>query len=124
MSAGTSEFKLIQNEVNPSVKSMNVTGLTSGQIYQFRVSAINFNGESQMSEPLVKYSCLLPSAPAPITRVSGTRTSLSVQWQAPHSDGGCPITGYNLYRDDGGSGSIAIEVDPAVVSGKPSYLKH
>lgn len=64
-----------------------------------------------MSDPLVKYSCLVPATPLPVQRVEGTRTLLKVRW-AVVSDGGCPITSYHLYRNDGTSSAIIIEVDP------------
>ena len=75
-----------------------------------------------MSDALVKYSCLLPGVPEAPTRHSGTRTSLTLDWQIPETDGGCPLTGYNLYRDDGDGGSITNEVDPAMIQNRPSLL--
>ena len=62
MSAGTSEFELIYNEgQNPLIREFNATGLKVGIMYQFKVAAINFNGDSQLSDALTKYSCQLPS---------------------------------------------------------------
>lgn len=34
-----------------------------------------------------------------------------VRWTAPHDDGGCPITGYALFRDDGATEIPNIEVN-------------
>ncbi len=77
-----------------------------------------------MSEPLLKYSCILPSRPQIPKRVSGSRTDLTLEWQIPASDGGCPLTGFNLYKDDGAEGSITTEVSPAEIENRPSLLRH
>ena len=81
ISAGTDEYELIySNDQNPLIREFNVTGLVTGQIYQFKVAAINFNGDSPLSDALEKYSCLLPSVPVAPTRHTGTRTSLTLDW--------------------------------------------
>lgn len=81
MSEGTSEYQLIYSEnKNPLIREFNVTNLTTGSFYQFKVAAINFNGDSQLSEPLQKYSCKLPEQPLSPSRISGTRTLLKLRW--------------------------------------------
>lgn len=65
-----------------------------------------------MSSPLVKYSCINPDQPLPPQRIAGDRTDLTLRWKIPIDNGGCPLTGFNLFRDDGAGGTISIEVDP------------
>jgi len=65
-----------------------------------------------MSDALVKYSCLVPGRPEVPKRVSGTRTELVLKWQIPEDDGGCALTGFKLYRDNGDQGVLSLEVDP------------
>jgi len=61
MSKGTSQYTVIySSETNPLIREFNVTGLETGALYQFKVSAVNFNGDSELSDPLEKYSCVLP----------------------------------------------------------------
>lgn len=36
---------------------------------------------------------------------------MSVNWTAAVETGGCPVTGYSVYRDDGVTGIPSIEVD-------------
>ena len=61
MSKGTSEYELVYHENNnPLIREFNATGLETGALYQFRVAAINFNGDSEWSDALHKYSCQLP----------------------------------------------------------------
>jgi hypothetical protein len=42
--------------------------------------------------------------------VSTTSESMTVEWNEPSDNGGCPITGYQLFRDNGLSGFPTIEV--------------
>ena len=125
MSKGTSEYELVYHENNnPLIREFNATGLETGALYQFRVAAINFNGDSEWSDALHKYSCQLPKQPEAPYRLSGTRTKLTLRWLIPAEDGGCPLTGFNLFRDDGASGSITTEVDNADFEGVPSKTQH
>jgi hypothetical protein len=52
-SQGTSEFALIYSELNLLVRFMDVTGLQTGQVYQFQVAATNSNGGSEMSDSII-----------------------------------------------------------------------
>jgi hypothetical protein len=70
---------------------------------------------------LTTYSCVTPSQPKVPYRIDGTATDITLGWSAPSSDGGCYITGYRLFRDDGASGTITTEVDAASINDKP-YL--
>lgn len=64
------------------------------------------------------YTCTTPSGLLPPTLVSTTSTSIILSWTEPISNGGCPITGYALFRDDGITKNPTIEVntanDPAI----------
>ena len=82
---------------------------------------MNYNGESSLSDPLTVYSCVAPSQPLKPVRLGGTSVSIDIGWSAPSDDGGCPISGYRLFRDDGNSGPISTEVDSSNIENKP-YL--
>ncbi len=73
------------------------TGLTNGVVYTFSVAASGLQGQGA---PLV-----LSGAPDASPGTAGTPTStisssvetdVDVAWTAPESDGGSPITGYNI----------------------------
>lgn len=109
MSRSTGVYTMIYNgDLNPLQRSYLVTNLTTGEQYQFQVSAVNFNGESALSNALVVYSCIAPSQPSLPVRTGGTSTLINLQWTPPTDDGGCPLTGYKLMRNSGGSTSITI----------------
>ena len=75
--------------------STSLNGLTPGATYTFTVAARNVHGDSPASAPVIVPLPGVPSAPlAPsVTRGNGT---LTVSWGAPLSDGGLPLTGYQL----------------------------
>ena len=70
------------------------------------------------------YACVAPSSPLPPLRVSGTLTSITLNWTAPLDTGGCPITGYKLYRNTGNLDPISIEVDPDSIRDDPTITEY
>lgn len=87
----------------PDVQSTIITNLTTGSYYEFKVSAINFNGEgAQSTIPLKTYSCLAPSGVSSPVRIDSltTNTAVTLRWTAPASLGGCPLKGYALFRNE------------------------
>ncbi|HEY5251561.1 MAG TPA: fibronectin type III domain-containing protein [Acidimicrobiales bacterium] len=78
--------------------SVNVTGLTNGDTYYFVVTAVNANGQSVASSPVVS-ATPASTVPGPPTGLSLARSgkNLTVTWTAPASDGGSAITGYDVY---------------------------
>ena len=78
--------------------SANVTGLTNGDTYYFVVTAVNANGQSVASSPVVS-ATPASTVPGPPTGLSLARSgkNLTVTWTAPASDGGSAITGYDVY---------------------------
>ena len=75
-----------------------VTGLQPGKFYQFRVKAVNSEGESEplaTTEPILAKnpyeSALAPGRP---DIVDWDEKHVDLQWKPPKNDGGAPITGY------------------------------
>ena len=104
--------------VGSGATSLNVTGLTNGTAYTFRVVAINAVGPGPASDPSNAVTpATVPGAP---TGVSATAGNLSAQvtWTAPASNGS-PLTGYTVTPYDGttaltprtaGSGATSLNV--------------
>jgi fibronectin type 3 domain-containing protein len=84
----------------PPVHSYLDTGLTNGQPYFYRVTAVNAAGQGLPSATVSATPMsgdTAPDPPANLVAVGGdARVSLS--WQAPPSNGGSPVTNYNIYR--------------------------
>jgi hypothetical protein len=121
------DFKMVHNgTINALQRSFVADNLEVGALYQFKVAAVNSNGPSALSDALTVHACVAPSPPPAPTRVSGDATSITVAWEAPEDDGGCPLTGYKLMRDSGlgDTDPIAVEVDPSSVNSKPALTEH
>jgi hypothetical protein len=98
--------------------STTVAGLATGKAYSFRVAAHAFNGEGASSAAVELWACVLPSPLAAPYRAAGTATSIELHWSPPSDTGGCAITGYAVFKDDGtGTGAFTeanAANDPAV----------
>ncbi|CAB0002803.1 unnamed protein product, partial [Nesidiocoris tenuis] len=87
---------------------MEVTGLTPGHEYQFRVKAVNKEGESDplttISSIIAKDPFVVPSEPGAPNPVDWNQNQVDLVWAEPTSDGGSPITGYIIEKKDKYSG--------------------
>ncbi len=82
---------------------VTVPGLTNGNRYLFRVAAINADGQGGWSpvSAAVMPSVAVPEAPGRPVGSAGN-AQVSLQWDAPASDGGRAITGYAVQRSTDG----------------------
>jgi len=96
-------------EVTASCKdnNFNVTGLTKDNAYEFRVMAVNDNGQSK---PLVSETSVVaklpydpPSPPGKPEATPTSEDSVLLEWDKPKSDGGSRITGYFVEKREVGS---------------------
>ncbi|MEZ5238503.1 MAG: fibronectin type III domain-containing protein [Microthrixaceae bacterium] len=79
-----------------------VTGLTNGTTYSVRVRAVNAAGSGDASPAESATPRTTPGAPTiESDTVTGVGGELEVEFTAPGSDGGSPITGYQYSTDAG-----------------------
>ncbi|GAA2569471.1 hypothetical protein GCM10010435_49360 [Winogradskya consettensis] len=79
-----------------------VTGLTNGTAYPIRVRAVTAAGEGAAGDSVTVTPATTADAPAAFNVTSGDG-QLYLYFSAPASDGGSPITGYEVSVDDGGT---------------------
>jgi Fibronectin type III domain len=84
-----------------NVTSFNDTTVTNGTTYFYKVSAQNAVGEGAQSNEVSatpSAGATVPSAPQNLTAAPARGKGVQLNWSPPASNGGSPITAYNIYR--------------------------
>ena len=90
-----------------------ISGLTNGTEYRFRISAINAAGPglpSSATDPVTPRTT--PGTPTDLTGTPGDRF-IDLDWTAPVSTGGSPISGYRVERKAGAEEWDTVVADTA-----------
>jgi hypothetical protein len=74
--------------------------LVSGTIYRFKVAAINSIGQGEWSNIVSFYAATTPSDPQNFKQDSQSEDHISLSWELPASDGGCPVLGYRVWMEN------------------------
>ncbi len=106
------------------------TGLTNGQKYYYRVSAVNSVGEGPMSNEASATPATVPSAPQNLVAAGGSSQAV-LTWSAPATNGGTSITGYKVYRGTTAGnevllttlGNVLTFTDTGLTNGQAYYYK-
>jgi parallel beta-helix repeat protein len=91
-------------------KSYINVGLTNGQKYYYKVSAVNLIGEGAKSSEvsaIPSSGVTVPAAPQSLEAIAGD-CLINLSWQVPISDGGSPITNYLIYRGTSAGGEVLL----------------
>jgi subtilase family serine protease len=92
--------------------STTLSGLTSGTTYFFVVRAVNDAGASNASNELSVTVATSPGGPTDVTATRSKMAGVQLSWRAPASNGGSPVTGYEILR----STTSGMESDYATVT--------
>ena len=65
---------------SPYILTFTATNLTSGLPYNFKVAALNINGQSAFSASVTMYACLVPSNVISPYKIATTKTSVTLGW--------------------------------------------
>lgn len=122
----------IRNKHFSCFSDIEVTGLTPGKEYKFRVAAVNAEGESKPLETeqtiVAKNPFDEPGAPGHLKATDWDKDHVDLAWLPPDQDGGSPITGYIVEKKDKfGDWEKALEVPvdqlkatvPDLIEGQP-----
>ena len=108
----TTSYSSWPNITPGNVTKYNVTGLSTGTTYIFRVSAINAIGTGNPSPESVATPTssssppknIPPNPPTGLAATASSGTQVNLSWSPPASNGGYPVSGYKiLYSLDSGS---------------------
>ncbi|MDD1756995.1 MAG: fibronectin type III domain-containing protein, partial [Methanomassiliicoccales archaeon] len=113
-----------------NVLSYTNTGLTNGQTYYYKVSAVNAVGEGPQSTEASATPATVPSAPQSLSAAPGN-AQITVTWTAPSSNGGSTINGYKIYRGTSAQGetllttlgNVLTYLDSGLTNGQTYYYK-
>jgi fibronectin type III domain protein len=87
--------------VAPGLRGTTFTGLATGAMYTFIVAAVNGAGQGPDSQPSNPITLATrPSAPRNLSVTPGASSAV-LSWDPPASDGGRPVTQYDVTVTDG-----------------------
>ncbi|NDC47898.1 MAG: hypothetical protein EBZ61_02240 [Micrococcales bacterium] len=97
-----------------TLTSVTISGLVPAKSYSFRVFAVNQIGVSQAS-PLISATTLatVPTSPRLLTASAITKTSFTLNWQAPLTDNGSTVSDYQVEMSTN-AGASWIKIDKPV----------
>ncbi|HSB83923.1 MAG TPA: fibronectin type III domain-containing protein, partial [Nitrosarchaeum sp.] len=104
--SGSGSYSVLSTTVDTTFSH---TGLTTGTVYTYKVSAINSVGTSTASSeisvtPTSSSTGSLPNSPTNLSGYASSPTQATLFWSAPTNNGGYPIIGYKIeYRINSGS---------------------
>ncbi|QLH08830.1 hypothetical protein DSQ19_04450 [Candidatus Nitrosotenuis sp. DW1] len=112
--SGSGSYSVLVSNTASTSTIYSHTGLVTGTVYTYKVSAVNSIGTGTTSSevsatPTSSSSATVPSAPTSLIATSVSSTQNNLSWSAPSNNGGYQITGYKIeYRIGSGSYSVLV----------------
>ena len=111
------DFSVIYDgSLNSQNVAYTVNNLIQGRTYNFRVSSVDINGQGPVSAVSSFISCIPPSGMDQPYLTYVDEISFTVNWNLPDDDGGCAITGYAIFSDNGTGGNITNPLDATTIA--------
>jgi len=79
-----------------NMTNYTITSLTNGQVFYFKIAAVNSIGTGANSSETSAMPSTVPGTPIGFTAMPGNK-QVVLNWAAPASNGGSPITDYQIY---------------------------
>ncbi len=96
---GTASNRLTLLATLGNILSHTDTPLTNGWTYYYQVTAANATGEGPHSSVVAAQPAPPPPPSAPLRlKAAASDAHVTLTWDRPTSEGGSPITNYNIYR--------------------------
>uniref|UniRef100_A0A5K3EN24 non-specific serine/threonine protein kinase n=1 Tax=Mesocestoides corti TaxID=53468 RepID=A0A5K3EN24_MESCO len=113
------DWKVATNNLVPGTK-ITLSNVDEGMTYEFRVCAVNDGGPgayAQLEKPhTVKDMIFPPESPRELNVDSVNKNGAKLSWKPPKIDGGAPVTGYVVEKqDDDGNWVPVLETKEASV---------
>ncbi|MCU0798182.1 MAG: fibronectin type III domain-containing protein [Candidatus Thermoplasmatota archaeon] len=102
-------------ELPVEVSTLNDTGVSNGKGYLYWVTACNMDGESEPSNEVPSYPMDVPGCPQDL-KAEVSDGVVSLRWGPPLTDGGSPVRGYSVSRNDGNGWNEVQQVLPEVLT--------
>jgi hypothetical protein len=97
---GSGPYSTLVSNTESTATSYSHQGLTTNQVYIYRIYAITSFGTSQeasleaLAQPTSSSSATAPGAPTNLSATAVSPTQVNLVWSAPSNIGSSPITGY------------------------------
>ncbi|CDS41841.2 expressed conserved protein [Echinococcus multilocularis] len=97
------DWKVATNNLIPGNK-VTISNVDEGMTYEFRVCAVNDGGPgayAQLDKPhTIKDMIFPPGSPSELNVDTVNRNGAKLSWKPPKSDGGAPVTGYMVEKQN------------------------
>jgi len=104
-------FSTIVADTGDTTTSYSNTGLTQGTQYNYRVSTINHGVLSLPSTSSAATTWTVTTAPVNLGATAISQTQIDLSWSQPASNGGTPVTGYKIQRQNACTGAFVTVVN-------------